>query len=108
LAITQAIKAHPRRSVFSNFEISPNLDAIARVGRPGRPARPLQQPQRVPAQTTPRVSQNNRGDYAILLDIAKREGGVHKVFVHMGGADGRWAGREPPRGALINDLGPKQ
>ena len=74
MAITQAIKARPRRSPISNFEISPNLDAIARVGRPGRPARPRQQHQRVPRHRPHPGYPRTTGDYARLLDITKWEG----------------------------------
>ena len=74
MATTRAIKAGPRRSVFSKFEISPNLDAIARVGRPGRPARPRQQHQRVPRHRPHPGHPRTTGDYARLLDITKWEG----------------------------------
>ena len=82
MATTRAIKAGPRRSVFSKFEISPNLDAIARVGRPGRPARPRQQHQRVPRHRPHPWHPRTTGDYARLLDITKWEG-AQVFFVQM-------------------------
>ena len=67
------------------FEISPNLGAIARVGRPERPERPRQRPQRVPRHRSHPGHPRTTGDYARLLDIAKREGA--QGFRSYGGAD---------------------
>ena len=81
MAITQAIKAHPRRSPFSNFEFSPNLDVSdARVGRPGRPARPRQRPQRIPRHRTHPDHPRTTGDYARFLNIAKNGRGCTRGF----------------------------
>ena len=69
---------------ISNFEISPNLGAIARVGRPERPSRPRQRPQRVLRHRSHPGHPRTTGDYARLLDIAKREGA--QGFRSYGGA----------------------